>query len=188
MGGMAMIRQLAMCLAVALVGSVPGAAMAQHEKDGETVLRSEEIPPRDMTGVDLPQDAINGIRMNAKLVMDEFSQLRGKPMDMEKDTVSWVEGFIERQRAVDPEAAKGLVSTLGSYLGEAIIAKAGGEWRKDQEGHVGIRFANGSWCFPFSKVEKQIENGLEDSISSFYSVTLDLVATGKLHEASGDGK
>ncbi len=49
-----------------------------------------------------------------------------------------------------------------------------------------VLFPNGARAFPFTKVRKQLEAGLEggDSIVGFYRVAIDYVATGKLGEPS----
>ncbi len=59
---------------------------------------------------------------------------------------------------------------LGSFLGECIIHCHGGEWRQDQFGW-GIHFDDGNAAYPFAKVRKQFDNGIEgsDSILGFFS-------------------
>jgi len=60
------------------------------------------------------------------------------------------------------------VSLLGAYLGEAIIENFGGEWDLDDQGwHV--YFDEKNRAYPLGKVAKQLINGPEDSIFSFYS-------------------
>ncbi|MFZ5670934.1 MAG: hypothetical protein ACOY4K_15710 [Pseudomonadota bacterium] len=58
---------------------------------------------------------------------------------------------------------------------------AGGEWALTAEGQLGVRFANGSWAFPFGKVAKQWRQGREngESILGFYNVSVETVATGQ---------
>jgi hypothetical protein len=97
--------------------------------------------------------------------------------------VAWVEGFIERQRV--RVAGDGLVDVLGSYLGEAIIAAAhGGVWVRGPDGDLGVRFDNGDIAYPFAKVSKQFDRGLEggESILSFYTISVELLATGRLRD------
>ena len=50
------------------------------------------------------------------------------------------ERYIERMRAraAGEAPGDGLVSVLGSYLGEAIIAAAGGRWVEDDSGGIGV--------------------------------------------------
>jgi len=43
-------------------------------------------------------------------------------------------------------------------------------WKKDEKGSVGIKFNDKNIVYPFAKVSKQFENGLGDSIFSFYCI------------------
>jgi hypothetical protein len=83
------------------------------------------------------------------------------------DSVKWVEGFIERQRVrsdLAKEEIDQLVSNLGSFLGECVIACFGGEWR--QHGPTwGVAFNQNNMVFPFSKVEKQFADGMDQGES-----------------------
>jgi hypothetical protein len=131
------------------------------------------------------------IRGNAALVVDELGPISGlDPFDYGPDSVAWVDGYIERQRQRmdDPEAVSSLVSVLGSYLGEAVIKAAGGAWDVHARDEIGIRFENGDWCFPFSKVAKQFACGTADSgesILSFYNVSIGYIAGGALRDVAG---
>jgi len=75
-------------------------------------------------------------------------------------SVKWLEGFIERQRTrgLDDRAKTKLISNLGSYLGECVIARFGGAWQL-QDGMWGVAFDSGNAVFPFNKVGNQFENG-----------------------------
>jgi len=139
----------------------------------------------------LDDERLSKIRANAALAVEQFRELSGAPFGFDAGSVSWVEGFIERMRSRVGEegAAAGVVSVIGSYLGEAIIAKTGGTWSEDDVGGLGVRFANGDTVYPFAKVTKQFEGGVEggESILSFYTISVDCVASGKLHEAGEGG-
>ena len=125
------------------------------------------------------------IKKNAELVIGQLGPLSGIEFGLNRASVEWVEGFIERQRTredFDPEAGSSLESVLGSFLGECIIANAGGEWQSSDLYGWGIAFSADDWAFPFAKVEKAFRNGVEggDSILSFYDTTVHFLATGKL--------
>jgi hypothetical protein len=132
------------------------------------------------------------IRANADLVVSELGPLSGIDFGYNAASVGWVDGYIERQRERldNPETAQNLVSVIGSYLGEAIIRTAGGAWGVHERDELGVVFASGDWCFPFSKVAKQIAHGAAEgnSVSSFYNVSVGLVASGRLGgvQAGGD--
>jgi hypothetical protein len=126
------------------------------------------------------------IEANAALAIQELSALSQRSFGFDEESVAWVEGFIERQREeVGPEASGGLVNVLGSYLGQAIVVATGAAWDTDDGGNLGIAFANGDMAYPFTKVGKQIEQGVEggESILSFYNVCVDHIATGQLGRA-----
>ena len=130
------------------------------------------------------------IRANADLVVREMADLAGTDHGYSADGVAWVEGFIERQRPnYDPQTSSGLVGVLGSYLGEAIIAAVpGADWAEHGDGILGVLFPIGDMAFPFAKVEKQLSGGLEngESISSFYSISVNYVAAGLLGAPAGE--
>jgi hypothetical protein len=129
------------------------------------------------------------VRDNAAFAIRELGKARGEPMDLSPQSIAWIEGFIERQRRkfADEQARGGLVSVLGSYLGEAIIEATDGAWDTDDNGALGVRFACGDWCYPFNKVDKQFEQGVEggESILSFYNVCVNMIAAGRLRQAEG---
>ena len=131
------------------------------------------------------EQGISQIRGLALRVIQEFGPLRlGFGFNLE--SVKWIEGFIERERGrrdLSKGVPEGLVNTLGSFLGECIVAATGGRWGwNDKQKDWGIQFKSGSMAFPFAKVSKQLANGLEggDSIVSFYEMTIEYVAPGKL--------
>jgi hypothetical protein len=97
------------------------------------------------------------------------------------ESVKFIEGFIERNKSsMDKEASKGLINSLGSFLGQCIISNYGGHWAIDKETNaVCIAFDDLNKVYPFAKVSKQFENGLEDSVSSFYSIIPTLFKPGK---------
>ena len=127
------------------------------------------------------------IRENAAFAVSELGSLAGIDFGFSRESVAWTEGFIERQReSLAEEAGEGLINVLGSYLGEAIIAAVpGASWDEDDAGRLGVRFSNGDMVFPFAKTAKQLTQGLAagESILSFYNVSIDYVAAGKLGQA-----
>ncbi len=138
-----------------------------------------------------PTDELAQIRELADVVVERFGPLSEIAFGFDRDSVAWVEGFIERHRAdLKPgdEVPEGLVNCLGAFLGESIVRATGGQWaRSEQDGSWSVQFANGSGAFPFAKVWKQFENGLEggDSILSFYDIAVEYVAAGKLGSQGG---
>ncbi len=135
------------------------------------------------------EDRLELIHANAELVVRELAHASGGPFGYDQESVAWVEGFIERQRAEHPDTSGGLISVLGSYLGEAIIeAVPGSEWAEDNNGVLAVLFQTGDMAYPFNKVEKQIAEGLAngESIMSFYSICINYVAPGNLGHAASE--
>jgi hypothetical protein len=114
--------------------------------------------------------AIAAIRANAALVVSVARDQLGQELAFDVQAVRWLDGYIQRQFEVgDPSRRDGLVSTLGSFLGECIIRSFGGEWAL-ADGSWCIRFDETNAAFPFAKVAKQLENGSVDSVLSFFTL------------------
>lgn len=110
------------------------------------------------------------IRLNAELVVAEMKKISGIEFGYNPESVDWLDGFVERQRLrpdISQNLVGGLVSTLGSYLGESLIRCYGGRWH-DDDGQWCVCFNEGNCVFPFNKIRKQFENGSGDSIGSFF--------------------
>lgn len=121
------------------------------------------------------------IKANADFVISQLGPLSDVDFGLNGPSVSWVEGFIERQRVSGADDEKLRISSvLACFLGEAIIAASDGAWAETESGDLGIRFANDNWCFPFAKVAKQFADGVAggESISSFYNFATTALAKG----------
>jgi hypothetical protein len=104
-----------------------------------------------------------------KSLAEEFKSHLAIQYDSEG--VKYLEGFIERTKVHIPrEEWPGLINACAAFFGECIIANFGGEWIKEEDGHLAVGFNDINKVYPFSKVRKQFENGLEDSIHSLYTL------------------
>jgi hypothetical protein len=132
----------------------------------------------------LDEERLDQIRARAVHAFDVLTEARGDTVEYDLESITWVEGFIERARAhyAAGEIPESMIATIGCYLGEAIIAETGGEWADDEVGGTGVVFPNGDMVFPLTKVARQFELGLEggESILSFYSVAVSYIAIGGL--------
>jgi hypothetical protein len=130
----------------------------------------------------MSEEELAALRANSELAITTFKDRSGIDFGLDRDSVAWMEGFIDRQRTVEPSPSPMITAVLGSHLGHSIIAAAGGTWARDEVGQVGVRFDNGDWCYPFAKVAKQIESGagVGEGILSFYDVSVEYLATGRL--------
>ena len=108
------------------------------------------------------------------MVIQQLRPLSGIDFGYTRESVEWLEGYIERQRnsgELDNVGVKNkLVSVFGSFLGECVVHCYGGTWRQDEEGVWCVAFNDDNMVFPFAKVAKQMDNGLEDGIVSFFTV------------------
>jgi hypothetical protein len=142
----------------------------------------------------LDPERLAQIKANVEFALQEFRELADKDVALDADSVAWVEGFIESARGryigVDGGVPEGLIGLIGSYLGEAIIAETNGQWIEDGEGRLAVSFPNGDAVYPFTKVEKQFEQGRAagESILSFYTVAVSYIAVGGLREAAQVGE
>lgn len=114
------------------------------------------------------------IRANAEMVVQELRPLSGIDFSYTHQSVEWLQGYIERLRnsgELDSADMKDkLTSVLGSFLGECIVRCYGGTWTQHDAGEWCVAFNHDNMVFPFAKVAKQIDNGPEDGIASFFSV------------------
>ncbi|GMV81163.1 MAG: hypothetical protein AMXMBFR7_23470 [Planctomycetota bacterium] len=111
------------------------------------------------------------IKSNAEFVIENLRPICPIRFGYTAESVHWLEGYIERLRESgeldEPGAKDALTNTFGSYLGECIIHCYGGSWTNGEDGWC-VAFENGNIAFPFAKVSKQLENGLDDGVHSFF--------------------
>ncbi|MEO0559803.1 MAG: hypothetical protein AAF170_16660 [Bacteroidota bacterium] len=111
---------------------------------------------------------LDRIHHNAELVQSVAHNHLGVEVGFDRAAVEWLDGYVTRQHDHgDPDNVKGLVSALGSFLGECIVQTYGGEWVEDAH-DWGIRFDEQNAVFPYAKVEKHLRHGPEDSLLSFF--------------------
>ncbi len=75
-----------------------------------------------------------------------------------------------------PKHLDQMVMVLGSYLGETLRRVYGGRWVWDPQWRTWAvllpkKGGGETGPFPFAKVQKRFQNGMEDSISFFVTVT-----------------
>ena len=116
--------------------------------------------------------ALDSIRRNVEYVKTQFSETLGVTLDLNSESIQWIDGYIDRngKKLNNIKLGDGMANVLGSFLGETIIEIYGGDWRLNHENLLGIRFDNNSWAFPFAKTHKHFKNGPEDSIYSFFNM------------------
>lgn len=112
--------------------------------------------------------------------MEDYTRLRelaeevktAFQLNYDADSVKYIEGFIERQKGgLEESKLPGLINSLGSFLGQCIITNYGGHWERDELTQAfAVVWDNQNKVFPIAKTAEQFENGLVDSVSSFFEV------------------
>jgi hypothetical protein len=126
-------------------------------------------------------DQLRGIRSNVEMAIANLGPDSGIDFGLNRESVEWVDGYIERQRSrMRPDEFGALPSVLGCFLGACIVEATDARWAHNDEHGWGIVFPSQNWAFPLAKARKQFDNGGEDSILSFYDTTLALAAAGRL--------
>ena len=118
------------------------------------------------------------IKQNAQWVIENFGPQSGLPkFGFDAESVGYLDAFIDRQGASFRSSEQGtnkIVSLLGAYLGEAIIATYGGQWQQTADG-LALAIESGSQRHilqPFHKVHKRLINGPEDSLHHYFATFL----------------
>ena len=105
----------------------------------------------------------------------------GANLSYDRDSVAWIDAYIERNREhFSEEEANKVANNLGAFVGECLRAAHGGTWvRHEQSGEWGVDLGgNLGTAFPAMKIYKQLRNGPEDSVLSFFKVVGAIVAAG----------
>jgi hypothetical protein len=103
-------------------------------------------------------DGRRAVAENVRLAIERLSPLSGIEFGLNRESVEWA------------SKVAGLVGELGSFLGECVVASAGGSWQwSDEFGVWCVQLPGNTLVFPFAKVDKLFLNGLEggDPILSF---------------------
>ncbi|NUR92775.1 MAG: hypothetical protein HOY71_52630 [Nonomuraea sp.] len=127
------------------------------------------------------EEDLRGIQSNVTMVIEQFSRGCDFELGLNRESVAWLDGFVERQRVrMAPEEYGALPSVVGSFLGACIIEAVGCRWAMNDEVGWGLLFPSENWVFPIVKARKHFDEGSGDSILAFYDVTLAMVASGML--------
>lgn len=107
----------------------------------------------------------------AERLIVTFREHMNKELTFDGESVEWIDGYIERMRPHFPaDKRSGLVTSLGAFVRECMIRNYGGQWM-ERDGSWGVQVSKRIWACPFSKIEKQFENGSVDSVASMFRCT-----------------
>jgi len=124
------------------------------------------------------------IKQNAQWVIQNFGPESGlAQFGYNADSVGYLDTFLDRQGASfrsNEQSTNKIVSLLGAFLGEAIIATYGGAWQQTADG-LALAIESGSQRHilqPFHKVYKRLINGPVDNLRYYFATFLPQVVGG----------
>ena len=105
---------------------------------------------------------------NAERAREAATAEAGADVHYDRHAVVWINKQLNHlhQHGALSEARRS-IELLGAFFGECIIHTYGGEWFEDDFGWS-IRFAKGNAAYPFTKVEKHLMIGHEESVLTLF--------------------
>src|ERR1043165_1046135 len=105
------------------------------------------------------------IRANAELVVQELRPLSGIDFGYTKESVEWLEGYIERLRNSgefeNVETKTKLTSVFGSFLGECHVAVTVGSGSSMRREHGAWLLRTAKWRFRSPRSQSSLITGWE---------------------------
>jgi len=127
---------------------------------------------------------IDQILKNADWVRENFGPQSGlSDFGYNVESVAYIDGYIERnlRGATDRQTLAKFISLLGSFIGEALRSKHGGQWIVADNSPI-LKIQRGEMMHmvqPFGKVEKRIANGEVDSLVFFFNEFVPAILEGR---------
>jgi hypothetical protein len=136
-------------------------------------------------------DRLGWVKRNAAHVVAISQGLGDVRFGYDEQSVASLENYIVRMRKRGDflEHNCDTLSVLyGCYLGEAMIARHGGVWQRDDDQEICVLYEGDFRFYPCAKVAKLIKNGLEggDSILAFYTGVPMFIAMAKANRGNSD--
>ena len=117
------------------------------------------------------REQTEAIAGNVRLITKGFTDLSGEDLPPGRAGVTFLDGFINRQRERGGKAQRERLADMAACcLGEALITVVGGGWVQTSDHGLGVQLAPKLMVFPFAKAAKQLANGAEDSVLSFFEI------------------
>jgi len=114
----------------------------------------------------------------AALAVPFVEQNYGMQLDYSAESLRTLDGIIDDLRRDQRfEALQTLLFSMGCYVGEVLVRRAGARWRSAQDlgmGKVGsspiaVEMPDGRGCNPVGRVYRRFQKGKEDSLSAFFA-------------------
>ena len=129
----------------------------------------------------MPQndDAVLRIKKSASDLTEMALRHHGKRLAYDEASLTWIEEMIIDRvgQVLTGEDQRVLIGMVGAFLGEALIASYGGEWKEDSKYGWGVHSLLGgnNAFFPFAKTEKRFQRIEGESISGFFAFIPEVV-------------
>jgi hypothetical protein len=150
---------------------------APGEATGRAPGGEPAVDQDDDGSIGVPGPDTGWIEHNVERVIARLGEHTDFPFGLDRRSLIWAEGFLERQRAQPGFDAATLVPVLGSFLGQCLVVHGDFVWVERPEG----------WCvhcpridaFPFAKVAKQARHGVAggESMVRFFDLVLETSRT-----------
>ena len=135
-------------------------------------MTNEQTPSRNP----VPETTLTSITQLEERAAVVFKQYFDIELNKDEAAIKDLSNFINEYRnKFDKEAENAWYQLIGAFLGQTIISVYGGRWIEIESSSACIELNDGSICFPFDKVAKQMENGQEDSIHYYFNFITEIL-------------
>lgn len=144
----------------------------------EPIDSEKELLEQMIKTTQLSIDKLAKVRSYANHTIETFIANGVSDFDYSEKSVKFMSEVIDQERPTYSDKAKNRLPTLwGSYYGEALIKRYGGNWVVAGNGWYAVQLDNGHMLLPMLRVDKHILNGREDSIYAQY-LSVEIVQKG----------
>jgi len=118
----------------------------------------------------MTDESIRCIRLNAALVLKEMVELHGVVLSYDENSVAWLDGHINRvrEKLIFKETVH-LASIGGSFFGECIRRRYGGEWKLIGDKWA-VAFDSDQAVFPYTRVSRHLEGDGESIVGLYKTI------------------
>ena len=101
-----------------------------------------------------------------------YGKIKGCDFDYFTESLQKVDDLVSEEWSKNPPLFLHVtIAQIGSYAGEVIRRKHGGEWVESEDFGICLSKIGGQEdfrAFPFNKARKRVEEGEDDSVAFFY--------------------
>ena len=120
---------------------------------------------------DDPEAFIASIPSRAEIHRETMAKNTGEQIQYDEAGIARTDAFISQGwpdgKLMMPDHT---ISVIGSFVGEGVRQTLGGTWgHTDERGFHLDGVGGGARIYPFAKVAKRFENGMDDSLAFYYS-------------------